>query len=72
VSTPDRASSVRRWLVAVLAPALLFVLAVGPRFGGLLAAMWVVLVGTMAFAALSRGGDRPDEYDPRGRLYGRR
>ena len=72
MSTSSRPSSAPRWLVAVLAPAVLFVLAVGPRYGGLLAAMWVVLVGTMAYAALSRGPQRTDDYDPRGRLYGRK
>jgi hypothetical protein len=71
-SRPSRSSSAPRWLAVVAGPPVLFLLAVGPRYGGLLAAMWVALAGTVAYAALSGGRQQPDEYDPRGRLYGKR
>jgi hypothetical protein len=61
----SRAASVRRWAVVVLAPAVLLLLGLGPRFGGLLAAMWVVLAGTVAVAATSRGEQRSGPPGPR-------
>ena len=65
-----RVRALRPYLWATVVPAVLFLLLLGPRFGGLLAAMWVGLVLTIGFAATSTRPEPPNTHDPRGRLHG--
>jgi hypothetical protein len=66
----SRAGVLRRFVVVAVVPALVVLLVAGDRLGGLLAVMWLVLVGTVALATLSKGEQKPDHHDPRGRLHG--
>jgi uncharacterized membrane protein len=71
VTTPlSRGGVLRRFVLVAVLPALVVLLVAGDRLGGLLAVMWLVLVGTVAVATLSRGDQKPNPHDPRGRLHG--
>jgi len=66
----SRARALRPYLYAAAVPAVLALLLMGARLGGLLAVMWVVLVLTIGVAMTSQGPEQPNTYDPRGRLHG--
>ncbi len=66
----SRVQALRPYLVIALVPAVLGLLVGGPRLGGLLAVMWIPLVLTIGFALTSKGTEKPNTYDPRGRLHG--
>ena len=66
----SRARALRPWLAAAVLPALVALLAMGPRAGALLGAMWAALVLTAGLAATSQRAEEPNTYDPRGRLHG--
>ena len=65
-----RVRALRPYLYAAVVPAVLALLLMGARLGGLLALMWVVLVLTIGVAMTSQRTEQPGTYDPRGRLHG--
>jgi hypothetical protein len=66
----SRAAALRPYLLVAVVPSVLALLLMGWRLGGLLSAMWVVLVLTIGAAATTPRGEKPNPYDPRGRLHG--
>ena len=66
----SRSHAVRWFLVLLVVPPVAAVLIGGPRLGGLLALMWLLIVGTVGLAMVSRGEEKPNGWDPRGRLHG--
>jgi hypothetical protein len=70
VNPPSRLRALRPYLAVAAVPAVLALLLMGLHLGGLLALMWTVLVLTVGMAATSQRPERPNTYDPRGRLHG--
>lgn len=70
VPVTARLRALRPWLWGALVPTVLSLLLLGAPLGGLLAAMWVVLVLTIGVAATSTREEQPNTFDPRGRLHG--
>lgn len=70
MSSPSRLRALRPFLVVALVPALVALLGMGPRLGAMLGVMWAALVLTVGVAATSQKEERPNTYDPRGRLHG--
>lgn len=66
---PSRRRTVVTLLLVAVVPALLALHFGGDRLGALLAVMWLALVGTIAVAVLLDRPQKPDDADPRGRLY---
>jgi hypothetical protein len=67
---PSRLRALRPFIIVALVPAGVALLRGGPRLGGLLAVMWIVIIATVGAAATSRGPQKANPYDPRGRLHG--
>lgn len=66
----SRARALRPYLLVALVPALFVLWRDWFALGALLAAMWVVLIATVAVAATSNRPQKPNTDDPRGRLFG--